>query len=419
VTFSVVQRRPILGTLRALGVTRGQIFSMILWEAALLGAVGMVFGLALGVIMGRAAVAVVTQTVSSLYFTVTVQSVDVPPMSLVKGALIGIGAALLAALMPAFEATTTPPVGALRRSDIERKVRRAIPAVTLIGLVVVAASFLALAFNNLPLSFAGLFGIVVGFSLLTPLVALILMSAIRPLSGAILGVLGLMAPRSIIRSLSRTSVAVAALMVAVSVIVGVSAMVGSFRNDVEDWLTNTIRADILISPPSIAANRQDVPVDPAMAETIRRTPGIARVGIVRRAIVYRPGDPLPVNLDAIDIDISEGHRRFVWSNGGYDAVWQQMGQGGVIVSEPFARRRGIPIGPGQSVRLITDRGEREFPIAGVIYDYTSDQGVILMRDPIYRAVYDDTAISNAAAFVAPGADLGPIASLREQFGKQE
>src|SRR5207302_9793109 len=98
-----------------------------------------------------------------------------------------------------------------------------------------------------------------------PLVALVLMNAIRPLMGRLFGALGLMSPRSIIRSLSRTSVAVAALMVAVSVIVGVSAMVGSFRNNVYDWISNTIRADIVISPPSVSANRQENPVDPLVA----------------------------------------------------------------------------------------------------------------------------------------------------------
>ncbi len=119
VTFSIVQRRPILGTLRALGVTRLQVFGMILSEAAILGALGALIGLAVGVIAGRLAVGLVTQTVSSLYFTVSVRGVSVPPFTLIKGAAIGIGAALLAAMIPAYEATTTPPTGALKRSDIE------------------------------------------------------------------------------------------------------------------------------------------------------------------------------------------------------------------------------------------------------------------------------------------------------------
>ena len=45
VTFSVVQRRPVLGSLRALGMTRREIFGLILGEAMLLGALGTLLGL--------------------------------------------------------------------------------------------------------------------------------------------------------------------------------------------------------------------------------------------------------------------------------------------------------------------------------------------------------------------------------------
>ena len=51
-TFSVVQRRGLLGRLRALGITRGELFTVVLGEAALLGAVGTVAGLLLGMHAG-------------------------------------------------------------------------------------------------------------------------------------------------------------------------------------------------------------------------------------------------------------------------------------------------------------------------------------------------------------------------------
>lgn len=420
VMFSVVQRRPILGTLRALGVTQGQVFRMIMWEAAILGAIGALIGLVAGILLGRLAVIVVTQTVSSLYFTVSVRGVDIPVESLIKGAVIGVGAALLAAALPAYEATTTPPLGALKRSNIEDKVRRLVPFLALGGGLVVAVAFALLPVTNLVISFTALFGIVLGFALLTPFVTQRLMDAIRPLTGKVAGVLGLMAPRSIVRSLSRTSVAIAALMVAVSVIVGVSAMVGSFRADVAVWLVNTIQADILISPPSISANRQDVPVEARVAELVRTTPGVESVAVVRHVDVIRVGDPLPVYLSAYDEDISKGKRKFVWASGSFDEVWQQMGEGAVVLSETFARRRGIEIGPGQSITLLTDKGEQTFPITGVMVDYSGDQGTVLMRDPIYRRLWNDPYISNVAAFVAPGVPVSDVITrLKQTFAGRE
>ncbi|HVO42285.1 MAG TPA: ABC transporter permease, partial [Aggregatilineales bacterium] len=369
-----------------------------------------------------------------LYFTVTVRSVSISPETLLKGAAIGVGSALVAALGPAYEATTTPPAGTLRRSDIENKVRGAIPLATGLGVVLVLASAAALAFqqqaSRLPVgvsrlpagvSFAGLFGIVVGFSLFTPLVALALMATLRPALGRLLGVLGRMAPRSILRSLSRTSVAVAALMVAVSVIVGVSAMVGSFRNNVQDWLTSTIRADILISPPSIAANRQEIPVDPAIVGEIARHPEVAQIITGRDVTVSRPGDILPVYLSAANADVSLGHRRYVWAIGDGAKVWDAMGRGAILISEAFARKHGVPIGAGQNLALHTDHGDRTFPIVGVIYDYSTDQGSVLMRDTVYQANWDDNAISTLGLYVKPGTDIPKlIAALRAEFaGRQD
>jgi putative ABC transport system permease protein len=72
VTFSVVQRRGTIGILRALGATRGQIFTLILSEAVLLGIVGVALGLGMGIIFGRASVGLVAQTISDLYFALDI-----------------------------------------------------------------------------------------------------------------------------------------------------------------------------------------------------------------------------------------------------------------------------------------------------------------------------------------------------------
>src|SRR5262249_56973495 len=53
ISFAVVQRRRIIGILRALGATRRDVFTIVLSEAAVLGAVGAGLGLLLGVFIGR------------------------------------------------------------------------------------------------------------------------------------------------------------------------------------------------------------------------------------------------------------------------------------------------------------------------------------------------------------------------------
>jgi ABC-type lipoprotein release transport system permease subunit len=127
VSFSVVQRRPLFGILRCLGVTGGQLFGLIVGEAAVLGLIGSLLGVGLGVILGQGMVRLVTQTINDLYFVVNVQDVAIPPLSLLRGLLIGVAAALLAAAVPAREAMKTAPQSTLRRSTIESNAQRLLP----------------------------------------------------------------------------------------------------------------------------------------------------------------------------------------------------------------------------------------------------------------------------------------------------
>ncbi|MGD9050148.1 MAG: FtsX-like permease family protein, partial [Anaerolineae bacterium] len=242
-TFSVVQRRPLFGTLRCLGVTRREIFALVVSEALVVGALGAALGLVLGIIMGRGAVQAVTQTISDLYFVVTVQEIEIAASSLVKGALLGILATVLVAAPPAWEAASVPARVALSRSGLEGKARRAVTWVA-VGSMVLAAlgmGLLAIPTRSLTVSFAGTMAVVVAFAALTPLVTTMLMRVATGPLGRIWGALGRMAPRNVVTSISRTAVAVAALMVAVSVTIGVSLMIGSFRTTVVTWLDQVLQ----------------------------------------------------------------------------------------------------------------------------------------------------------------------------------
>ncbi|MFN8372694.1 MAG: FtsX-like permease family protein [Anaerolineae bacterium] len=411
VTFSVVQRRPIIGVLRALGATRDQVFLLILGEALLLGFVGTVLGMGVGIIFGRAAVGLVSRTISDLYFTVNVQRVSVLPFTLLKGAGIGLLASVIAAIIPSIDATRTPPAGTLRRSDVELNTRRLLPLITVAAIVlnVVGVLLLQVPTQDIVMAFVALFCIVVGGALLTPVVLVLLMRWATPLTDRLFGVLGRMAPRAVVRSLSRTAVAVAALTIAVSVIVGVSVMIASFRSTVADWLDTTLGADIYISPPLLTANRATVDVDPALRDLIAAVPGVDHVSTARAVSVSAPDYPdmLPVNLTAIEYDIAARPRHFAWNdapNGDYQAALEN---GGVIVSEPFAFRRGITQ-EHNTLRLMTDEGVQMFTVYGVYYDYSTDQGQVLMYQTTYQRYWNDRYITSIAAFVQEGVDVDTV-----------
>jgi putative ABC transport system permease protein len=75
----------------------------------------------------------------------------------------------------------------------------------------------------------------------------------------------------------------------------------------------------------------------------------------------------------------------------------------VIVSEPYANRVGLPRRGGE-VTLLTEQGERTFPVAGIYYDYASSQGVVMLALPLYRELWQDPAITALALRLTEGAD---------------
>jgi putative ABC transport system permease protein len=413
VTFSVIQRRPLFAVLRMLGATGGQLFALILGEAVLLALLGSVLGLGLGVLLGRGVVGLITQTINDFWFAVNVQGVSVPVASLLRGLAVGVGAALLAALVPAIEAARTAPQSTLRRSTLESRVRRLLPwlVVAWAALTLAGVALLWLRGGGLLTAFAGLFAVLIAAALLAPPLTAATMALVAPLTGRLLGALGRLAPRDITRSLSRTSIAVAALMTAVSVIVGVSIMVGSFRGTVIEWLDQTLQADIYVSPPNVTANRVIGALAADAVETARAWPGVERAVASHTVQISLPQYDRLVQLVAVDGDVSNGNRPYAWIRPDLgDDPWPVMGAGeGVIISEALALKENLPT-PPPPITLPTAGGPRDFPVLAVFYDYSSDQGSIFISDATYRALWDDDRVSAVGLFVAPGQPVDEVAA---------
>jgi putative ABC transport system permease protein len=418
-TFSVVQRRATIGMLRALGVTRAEIVGVVLAEALLLALVATALGLGVGMVLAGGLVRLVTRTINDLYFVVVVRDLAVSATALAKGAALGIGATLVAALLPAAEASTAPPGAAVQRVALEARARRAAPRVALAGLVVLltGASVLAISGRSLAWSYAGLFTMILSATLVTPLAMIGAARAAGPPLGRLLGLTGRMAARGVVAKLSRTGVAVAALMVAVSATVGVGVMIRSFRATVERWLETSLAADVYVSAPTLRSGRGgESTLAPGVAERLRETPGVVSLGTYRGARVLSEFGP--TQLVALGIGPgSYGQFRFLSGDPG--AVWPAFQErGAAIVSESYAYRHGLAV--GRDLRLRTDRGERVFPVAGVFVDYGSDQGVVMVSRRTYEAYWDDRGVSSLGVAVAPGADVSAmIEALRARAGAEQ
>jgi putative ABC transport system permease protein len=407
VTFSVVQRRAVFGTLRLLGATPGQVFRLILLESGAASAVGTTIGLGLGWILAQGTLRLVTQTINDLYFVLSVESAALTPLSVLKAVVLGVGAGIVSAVPPALEAARVEPVESLRRSAYESRAGQLVPRVAAAGAVLALLGGLVLlvAARSLFASFASLFAIVFGFALAAPLATVAAMALATPVAGWLAGTPGRLATRTVARSVGRTGVAVAALAVAVSVAIGVSLMIASFRSTVQNWLELTLRADVYVAALSGGGARSFPTLSPDVPARVAAVPGVAWVETFRSV---RVGSSLgDVNLAVADPRRPRDVRLYRVAEGDPEQVWDRVRSGAVLVTEPFAFRHRLPA-RGASVTLLTDRGPRTFPVAGVVFDYATEQGTVFLTRNVYERYWDDRGISSLGVHLAPGASVDAV-----------
>jgi len=405
-TFVVIQRRELIGNLRALGVMRREIFQLILVEALFIGLVGTLCGLLLGIVLSHGLLRLVTQTINDLYFVITVRQLAVPPFTLAAAVLLGLGVTVLAAWVPAYEAASVPPRVAMNRSLIETKVRHLVKHSALSGLLVVAfgTAALLLPSQSLALGFAGLFALLLGATLLSPAATVGLVRLCQPAFSRVFGLVGRLAARSVLASLSRTAVAVAALMVAVSVALSVGIMIASFRLSVADWLETVLRADLYVSLPRPVASPPQGNMPPALVERISSAPGVADSSTVRRAHIESKHGITEIVAYKLS---PRSYAGFRFKDGDADVIWPAFeDQEAVLISEPYSYHHGL--GVDSILRLRTDKGERGFRIAGVYYDYGSDQGVVAMSHRTYELYWNDQNVSGIGIYLNPGTTLSDM-----------
>lgn len=417
-TFAVVQRRPVLGTLRALGATRRQVFAWVVSEAAVIGLAGSAIGVAAGIALAEGLLTLVIRTINDLYFSLSVSSVAIPWQGMVKGLALGVGGTVLAALRPAAEAASAPPRLVLIRSVLEAKARRAVGhgATIAFALAALAGALLVLPTRSLVVSFGGLFLVVLAFAALVPAATVAATTLLKAPMRRLFGVLGTMAARGVATTLSRTGVAVAALVIAVSVTIGVGVMVASFRSTLVSWLDVTLAADVYVAPAEPGSRGGARTLDPEVLAIVESAPQVAFATTYRRVRVDTPLGP--IDLGALRAE-RPAFDAYDFIHGDPDEIWPRFqSEEAVIVSETLAYHHRLEI--GSRLELTTGRGRQQLAVAGIYHDYGSTRGVATVSRATYDRYWDDPAIFSIGIFTHEGADRERlIEDLRARVGARQ
>lgn len=406
VSVTVLSRRDEVGTLRALGATRGRVRLLFLGEAAVLALVGSGLGLLLSRFLADGAIALTSTTVTALY----IAAAAAPPSLGMAHVALALGTALplslLAAFVPAQEAASVSPTAAMRGSDRLEHRRKASRRLIGVGLGLLA---LGVWLSRLPpvgglplFAYASALMIIFGSAFLVPFVLFAVVLVAEPLARHLVRVEYWLAVNNLSAAIQRLSISVAALAVSLSMMVAIAIMIGSFRETVIYWVGQTLQADLFVSPGSRPQPGADETLSPEVVSAIAASPDVAAVDRFRVIDVPYGTTGVRVGGGEFDVLLAHGSLLFKEPEDARAAMRSAIGRTAVVVSESFAIKHGV--GAGDEVELPTPGGVTRFRVAAVYYDYSSDRGIVMMDRPIFERYFGNVADSGVTVYLREGAD---------------
>jgi putative ABC transport system permease protein len=415
--IAVTQRRAEIGILRALGATRSQIRTLFLGESVVAGLLGSVLGLLAGIVIARGMTGYIGSLLGEIYgIAQKADEISTNPSLMTFAVVLGVITSVIAAILPARSAARVDPVQALQKGKYqqlsagENRMRRIAALV-----VSIAAAGCLLVPQNRMVFYVGDGLAVLAALLLTPTLALWLARALRPLLRWLRPVEGTLAADSLLQAPRRTSGAVAALMLSLALVIALGGMTRASYDSIYRWLTVALNPDLYVSP-SQSLTQRDFRFPESMGAQLRAIPGVGEVQLVRDARIEIQGKP--TMFVAADVADLRRHATLPPVAGNTEEMFRLAAQGkAVLASENFAMLRGFKL--GDVLDIPSPSGMLHLAIAGIVTDYSDEQGSLLVDRSLYKHYWNDNTVNIFRIYLAPGAAEADVKRrILETFGNQ-
>lgn len=395
VSLSVAQRQPQLALLGVLGLSGRERAGLVMAEALLLGLAGSALGLLLGWQLHGVVLKLLGGDFGAALGISQVASASLEPLPLLGFGGLGLLVCLFAAAAPAI-AVREMPVAQVLKGLGGASLRRW-PAWLGPGLLLAALPLaLAPAWHELALgAYAAMLCLLLGGMLSLPQAVSLLLR--RP-GGTALARLA----RARLREHSGDALqTLSGVLVALALSVAMLVMVGSFRESLQQWLTQMLPAEMYLR----SGIRGGMPLPPAFVEAVQQSPLFERTAQQRTAkawLVEPAANGQELALLAREFD--PGHLPLV------DLAVAAKGPA-FFINE--AMRDALRLRPGQSLSLRLAGGARlDGQVAGVWRDYSRQSPALLLALADYRRASGDAAVSELLLWPKAGAE-GVVAQLRK------
>lgn len=395
-TILVAQRTRELALLRAVGASRRQVLGSVLLEAAIVGLVSALVGLAVGIALASGLKA----ALGSFGIDIPATGLLILPRTVVASFLVGIGVTVVVAVFPARRAASIPPIAALRDVAIDRssgsRRRRLIGLGTLVlGGVVVAVG---LSDEEVRIVGAGLGLVFVAVAILGPHLAGPVTRVVGWPVARLRGTPGHLARENAVRNPRRTASTAAALTIGVTLVSVITLFAQSAKTAVNETVDEVFVGDFIITStggfltsglqPDVAQRIDELPeVDVAAGFRI----GVAEIEGEQRFITA--AEPLRAN-ELFRFGVVEGDL-------------SSLGAEGIAVDDEMAASNGWTLGTVLPVRTV-DAGEGFLEVRAI---YTEDSliGPFFLGVEAYDAGWDRAL---DAQVVVRGADDASLDEVR-------
>ncbi|HLH00221.1 MAG TPA: FtsX-like permease family protein [Bryobacteraceae bacterium] len=404
--IAVAQRRSEIGILRALGATRGQIRALFLAESAVSGLFGSALGLLLGIAIARAMTGYIGALLGEVYgIAQKAEQISTDPKLMLFAVVLGIVTSVVAGFVPASSAARVDPVQALQKGKYqqlsagENRLRR----MAALALAIPALAFVFFSRNHLLAYLADGLS-VLAMLLLTPSLALWVARFLRPVLKWLRPVEGTLAADSLLQAPRRTSGAVAALMFSLALVVALGGLTRASYDSIFKWLNLALNPDLFVTPSESLTSR-DFRFPASMEAALRAIPGIADAQGVRDARIQVNG--APILFVAADVQSITRRANVPPVSGDPKTMYRDAAEGrALLASENFALLRGYKV--GDTIDIPSPRGVLHLPIAGIVTDYSDQEGSILMDRSLYRRYWNDDTLNVFRVYLAPGANEADV-----------
>ncbi|MEL6751545.1 MAG: ABC transporter permease, partial [Pseudomonadota bacterium] len=396
IALAFEQRRGVFRTLRTLGLSaRGLTIALsleLLGFALLAGAAGVL----LGYLVAAALLPDVAATLRGLYGADLSGQLAFRPQWWVSGLVIALLGTFAAAASSLLRLLQLPILASAQSRAWVMGANRSARLRTIIATGLLIASALALVFaSGLVAAFATLGLLLVGAALLLPaLFALVLRFGERMASGP----LSQWFWADTRQQLPALSLALMALLLALSANIGVSTMVGSFRATFTGWLDQRLAAELYIRTDDEAQR------DEVLAFLDGRVDAVLPIRSVKETLRGMPGEVFSM---ADHPTFRDNWPLLEQSSGAWDAL--AAGEG-LLANEQLARREELTIGDTLQI------SGRSFPIVAIYSDYGNPAPQAILGGVAFQANYP-SAPNLRFALRVPPERIEPLSEeLRSRFG---